>query len=187
MMNAKTATISGLVGGADQALNATAGSKTGEGLPLYWIGRRDLPSERAVPALLHGPEHEVTRLLMADTGVILALSEYEKRGFSDLTGSNAYTYNSSVNKDKQSGSNVLLNRLAGVFPGGYRVEIRNLAGSSNGHKLVEISVSEHAPTIQSSGNPDGECPASLGKIGGSTHYPEYRWIESIAKTWQKAA
>ena len=105
MMNTKIATLSGLIGGARRALNTSTGSKAGEGLPLYWIGRRDLPSARDFPAVLYGPEHEVTRFLMTDTGVILALCEYEKRGFTDLTGSNAYTYTPEISVSEHAASN----------------------------------------------------------------------------------
>lgn len=179
MMNTKIATLSGLIGGARRALNTSTGSKAGEGLPLYWIGRRDLPSARDFPAVLYGPEHEVTRFLMTDTGVILALCEYEKRGFTDLTGNNAYTYTPKFNKDRKTRWDVILNRLAGAFPGGYRVEIRNLAGSSKGHRLVEISVSENAISNGPSENPHRGYAASIEKIESSAHSPQYRWIEEI--------
>lgn len=180
MMNAKIGTVFRLVGGAFQAFNTRPKSQTVEELPLFWIGQSSLPTERPLAALSYGPEHEVTRYLRADYGVQLALSEYKKRGYADLTGPNAFTYTPNIIKSKNITWEVLFNRVAGAFPGGYRVEVRNLKGSSKRSRLGEISVFDHLTEPLPTEQLDERPPIVQGRSEETVTAPVYRWIEEIS-------
>ena len=170
MMNAKSATLSGWSSAVCQAVHTATGSTAADGLPLYWIGHKIQSAETPVNTNRFGPEHEITRYLMGDTGVQLAMVEYRRQGFSDLTGDGVYIYTPHKLTSLELMRTLLFDRMAGAFLDGYTVEIRNLGGSSNRCKLVEITVSADL----SRDNLAGRSRRESGKGNVA-----YSWIEEI--------
>jgi hypothetical protein len=151
-----------------------------EELPLYRIGPKPDQRERTRNQHRHGPQHEVTRHLMMDSGVKLALQEYCRRGGADMIGIASYFYVPAPRSLKDYLNLIVCDKWGGAFLDGYQVEIRNLSANSGRERVVEICISGLPIVVKSADNRE-EFKGSARSYGSTPGYTDcYCWIEELA-------
>jgi hypothetical protein len=148
--------------------------------PLYRIGPRLDQQEWTPHEYRHGPQHEVTRHLMTDSGVKLALHEYCRRGGADMIGIAAYLYVPAPRSLKDYLNLLVSDKWGGAFLDGYQVEIRNLSANSGRERVVEICVSGLPIVVKSADNREefNERGRAYSSTPGYTDC--YCWIEELS-------
>jgi hypothetical protein len=133
--------LSGWIGRINQVEKHAKLNTVRDGVPLYRIGSKNYEQKPVQIRHRFGQQHEITRYLMTDKGVNLAIQEYHQRGGADMLGGDAYHYVPERLSLIDFARKLVSDKWGGAFMDGYRVEIKTLSGNSGAQRVIEVSVS----------------------------------------------
>jgi hypothetical protein len=145
--------LSGWIGRINQVEKHSKVNPVCDEVPLYRIGPKTYEQKPVQIRHRFGPQHEITRYLMTDKGVNLAIQEYHQRGGVDMIGAEAYLYAPESWSLADFVRNLVSDKWGGAFMDGYRVEIKNLTDNSPVQRVIEVSVSGLPVVVR----PEGCC------------------------------
>jgi hypothetical protein len=153
MVTTMTEFLSGWIGRINQVEKLSKVNPVCDEVPLYRIGPKTCEQKPVQIRHRFGPQHGITRYLMTDKGVNLAIQEYHWRGGDDMLGKDAYLYVPERSSLIEFARKLVSDKWSGAFMDGYRVEIKNLTGNSTVQRVIEVSVSGLPVVVR----PEGAC------------------------------